>query len=463
MTDSRNESLYFNGIDGTTGRYLVPPVPRARIAELARREVVEPRRAGLLKRAARALKEVFFGLPMDVAATDVPRAGWAVIFAEGEPPEVREALAPLIEHRRSAVEADRLKLLDYRPGEDRHRWLARHGVGPAAVDPGKVPYYLTIVGGPDRIPYEFQVLLDVEYAVGRVAFETPAQYAGYAKSVVDYEVAERRESERSVDVFGTRHPGDRATELSADLLLDPLVTLLDGSPEAARVTPVVGEEATKGALGDLVAGRTGAQVCFTASHGMGFPSGHTAQRDEQGALLCQDWPGIGEIDGSHYYAAADISDDAQLRGRIFFHFACFGAGTPEHDEFFTEAGTPPRIAPGPFVAKLPQTLLTHPNGGALAVIGHIERAWGCSIADPVAGPQLQPFSNAIRALLAGWPVGHAVKDFNEKFATVSAELTQIQEQVRRGARIPDEILAPRWIERNDARNYAILGDPAVHL
>ena len=48
----------------------------------------------------------------------------------------------------------------------------------------------------------------------------------------------------------------------------------------------------------------------------------------------------------------------------------------------SEAGTAPPPAPKPFIAALPRRLLTHPNGSALAVIGHIDRAWGFSIQAP---------------------------------------------------------------------------------
>src|SRR6185369_7057447 len=115
---------------------------------------------------------------------------------------------------------------------------------------------------------------------------------------------------------------------------------------------------------------------FTASHGMGFPLGHPKQSDSQGALLCQDWPGLGQIGPEHYFAASDLTDEARVHGMIAFHFACYGAGTPAFDRFIYEPGESPEpIAKEAFISALPKKLLSHSKGGALAVIGHVERAW----------------------------------------------------------------------------------------
>jgi hypothetical protein len=196
-----------------------------------------------------------------------------------------------------------------------------------------------------------------------------------------------------------------------------------------------------------------------------MPCGHSQQQAVQGALLCQDWPGVGTISPAHYFAGHDVPAQSCLRGLITFHFACYAGGTPTHDRFIHGTGkTAPRIADEPFIAALPKALLSHPQGGALACIGHIERAWGCSIVRPLAGPQLLPFQNALGRILAGQPVGFAMKDFNERYAALSVSLSNLLEELELDStRASDQELVVHWIERNDAEGYLIVGDPAARL
>ena len=173
----------------------------------------------------------------------------------------------------------------------------------------------------------------------------------------------------------------------------------------------LGDDATKASLLEALHAPKPPAMLFTASHGMALRSGQDAQTDIQGALLCQDWPGFGNVRSEHFLAAADVADDANVNGMVALLFACFGAGTPDVDQFLmdlSQAGSAPSLAPAPFVAALPQRLLTHPRGSALAVIGHIDRAWGFSMqAEKVAEPQIATFRSSIGFILTGAPIGHA--------------------------------------------------------
>ena len=71
---------------------------------------------------------------------------------------------------------------------------------------------------------------------------------------------------------------------------------------------------------------------LTATHGIGFPADDPRQRAHQGALICQEWPGpqaTGPVPESQYFSADDVPAGADLTGLVAFHFACFGAGTPD--------------------------------------------------------------------------------------------------------------------------------------
>jgi hypothetical protein len=471
--------VILNGVDGVTGEYLVPPLALSEAAAM----LLDPAIADPLQplgkrmeRLAAVLTQPHLGLPHDVRPERIEEAGWGVVFHGSETEAIKTALAPLIAWRQSQA-GERFHVLNYHTGETWSGWLARHRVAGGTIDPRRVPYYLLIVGDPALIPFEFCHQLDMEYAVGRLHFDTPEEYVRYAGSVVAYEKGEAKPRAREVAYFGPRHNFDRATQLSADHLIGPLAFGFppeEGVPPVAaeadkagyRTNALIGADATKQALRDLLLadGRPGAAVLFSASHGMGWPLGDSRQRPNTGALLCQDWPGVGSIAPAHYFSAGDLPDNAQVGGLVAIHFACYSAGTPEWDRFVHKPGQAPgRVAARPFIAALPQRMLCHPQGGALACIGHVERAWGYSISPPRAGPQILPFQNLLGRILHGQPVGHAMKDINERFAVLAAALSSKLEYASYGRKYPVEELVADWIQRNDAEGYLLIGDPAVAL
>lgn len=469
MDDPGADLLAFNGVDGGTGGYLLPPLAPSQLSGIVRGEAPDP---ALLKELSwwhRRFTEATFAPAEGVDPTDLAQSGWAVVVPAGADAPVREALGELLEHRRAAA-GPLYRELEYRPGESKRDFLARHGAGPGPVDPTRVPYYVLLVGDPEAIPWSFQYQLDVQYGVGRVHFATPGEYRAYARGVVAAETAPRRPA--TVRFFATANPDDRATALSAAELVGPLAEHFAAKGDPGWTVGVdAGDAAAKERLAALLGGADTPALLFTASHGVGFAPGHPRQAADQGALLCQDWPGParhrGPLEPAHYFAAADVAPAADLAGLVAFHFACFGAGTPREDEFAARARLPgaapaarPQLAPAAFVAALPQRLLA---GGALAVVGHVDRAWGYSFLWPQAGRQTAVYESCLVRLLAGHPVGSAFEYFNQRYAELSCDLSAVLEEVSYG-KVPDDVaLGALWTENNDARGFAVLGDPAVRL
>src|SRR5689334_11657690 len=111
--------LHFNGINGATGDYLVPPMTVEHAAGLARGQPPDKGLGDWLRNVVALLKRPFMGLPMDVDPKDVAAAGWAVVFPKGTPDAVRQALQPLVGHRERQVMPGRCKVLEYQRGQSR--------------------------------------------------------------------------------------------------------------------------------------------------------------------------------------------------------------------------------------------------------------------------------------------------------------------------------------------------------
>jgi hypothetical protein len=440
--DKDEKVLFFNGID-ESGDYLKPP-QRFRLP-------------GYKKRTPREIKD-------DADLKNLAKTGWGIVFAQDDPtaPAILEAMQPLLEHRKkqASLESERRYQVfagerGYVCGEGKQDFLARQNTSPGAIDPDRVPYYLMLVGDPKTIPYHFQYQLDVPCAVGRIHFDTLDEYERYARNVVKAE-SQVPVGRRKTVLFGTRHPLDPATHISCEHLLEPLRNELRES-EDWEVSTVFAEKATKTRLSSLLGGEETPSLLFTGGHGMGFGCGKARQRPCQGALLCQEWPGRGHVaPADFYFSAEDLGDSARLGGLISFHFACYSAGTPSHDGYSPNGER--QIAPEPFVARLPQRMLAHPGGGALAVVGHVDTACESSFLWKVAGSQVFTFALTLYRLQNSYPVGAAMEPVNRRYAEISSDLFDKKEMEN-----PQDSEAFLNMACRDARNYVIVGDPAVRL
>lgn len=420
-------------------------------------------------------------------------AGWGVIFpadmADARLAVIKAALQPLLDLRKGQA-GGRYAIFEggkgFRPGEDARAFLGRFGADPsqpANPEETGVPYYLLLVGSPEEIPFAFQYGLDVQYAVGRIDFgDDVTAYTRYARSVVAAEADGFALAPEALFV-AVENPGDEATRLSAEHLVAPVARHLadrmlaqqDAAPVPAwHIAVMPPEDATRSKLLEVVSREKAPAFLFTASHGLEAGPDDPQQQVKQGALVCAEWKGPGNPVSPEFYLSGDALAQhagANLLGTIAFLFACYGAGTPETDDYFRqefeEHGEV--IAEQPFVAALPKAMLSLKRGGALAVVGHVERVWSLSFLGPEQrsglgesrrSEHVAVFESMIEQLLQGYPVGAAMDHFGVRYAALATELTAAFDAFRE----PNEFtLAELWTAHHDARGYVILGDPAVRL
>ncbi len=289
--------------------------------------------------------------------------------------------------------------------------------------------------------------------------------------MIRYETMPAVPTSRQMAVFATCHDCDAATQLFSSEAAEPMV---EGSGRIAAVghepnfglQPFIGDPATKSSLLRIFSGSIDngpPALLFTGGHGKSFRPDDPRQEGSQGALICQDWAGYGKVERDAYFDASDLPANAKLHGMVHFLFACYGGGCPQFDNFNRlQEGAPKTIASKPMMGRLPQVLLAHPEGGALAVLAHIDRAWAYSFRSGNQG-QIQGFRDVVGRIMRGARLGMATDQFNIRWAALSTELSEVLDQVRLGLQVESKKLANQWVARDDARNYVLFGDPAVRL
>lgn len=391
-------------------------------------------------------------------------AGWGIVFASNAKPEIVEAMTPLIEWRKQQVNNDIIfKVFSKGEGVEQDQsavsWLSTKGVGLAPVDPENgVPYHLLLIGSPQEIPFEFQYTLDLQWSVGRLHFDTPEEYRAYADRVVAYE-KNKIASAKTVAMWMAAN-GDLATTLLCTDVGVPFFQKGLGKRQGFSLEAFFAAKATKENLrgilsGEKMQGGKPPALLFTGSHGLEVEMANaTEQRERQGALVTQEWrPGTAVGDEASF-AGSDVPGDVDLTGTIQVLFACFGGGCPEMDNY-PESGATKQIAPHAFVGRLPQRLLRQ---GALAVIGHVDRAWNFSFQSGTSLPQNQVLKGLLDGIMMGVPVGTALDITNLQWGTLAAQLGMLAGSAAVPASLSNLVIA-----RDDARNYALFGDPSARL
>jgi hypothetical protein len=297
----------------------------------------------------------------------------------------------------------------------------------------------------------------VQYAVGRIHFDTLEEYARYAKSVVAAETGEI-ELPRRMAFFSPRHDFDAATMLLHRELMQPLVERIANEHPNWTVQTALENDATKARLNQLLGGDERPAFLFAGGHGICFPNAHPQQFSHQGAILTQDWSGFGAVTPDAYYSSDDVTEAGRFFGMITFFFSESSAGTTAETEFPGKQGA---TAPHAFVARLPKRLLGHSAGGALAVIGHVDNVWAYSFSEGQNVRVIEPFVAVLNRLLDGHPVGSAMEPINQRYAELAAALAE--ELYGLPSASSDRATMNLRIAVVDTRNWIVLGDPAVRL
>ena len=181
----------------------------------------------------------------------------------------------------------------------------------------------------------------------------------------------------------------------------------------------------------------------------------------QGALICQDWPGPRPnvpLDPSVVFSAADASGHLNIRGMMAVLWGSFTAGRNGTGDL-SEGPVGDRNA----VSHLAQQLLGAAPGGALAVLGFVDRMLGFSF----PGGRPTEIHTAITPHHPGsdpWTAGRpCVAGFDETYGSAVALLNDALERGRNGQQVDTVEMSSLWTVTANPRNVVLIGDPAVRL
>ncbi len=400
-----------------------------------------------------------------------PEVGWGVVMADDDtvavgdravgtdaPPAVRRLLAardgaPILRYR---PELGTVRLCRYYP--DGARETPEIGLSVFGVGPGRLPRYLLIVGGPERVPWRLQFALNRRHLVGRLDLSEEG-LDRYVGALLDNWPDAPADPGRAV-VWSTNH--DSMTQTMDITFASQVDAGLAGDAELT-VRRLAGDQAVAPALVSSLATLRPALV-VTSSHGMTGPlDDAAAMRATLGLPVGQDRVALdpsGLLEGWDPYGATWVAQ------------ACCSAGSnlgTSYDGLLAEDTLAYRVvhgvaALGPQISPLPAALLGAERP-LRAFIGHVEPTFDWTLYIPDTGQHV--VTRLVRGIYPGFfqrrPLGVALSEYYTDVAALYGKLSDARIDVDAALLGARERATYYKLTALDRESLVILGDPTAML
>ena len=340
--------------------------------------------------------------------------------------------------------------------------------GQRGIGVGRLPYYLLIVGSPEKIPWRLQYVLNQPCFVGRLDLDE-----GGLKHYIDALLKDWADAGVEPDhpvVWTVDHGHPDITWLMRHAIAEPVgQKLREDADIGDKATILAGSTATADALTEALIAQKPALI-ITTSHGMTGPLDDPGLMAQQLGLLVDD---EGVTLHPHH-----LLQKWQPNGAIWYAHACCSAGSDGETSYkglLTEGSTADRVLEavaqiGAKIAPLPTELLGAEKP-LRAFVGQVEPTFDWTIRDPDTGQVLTTtLQNALYNRMYRKhpePVGMA---FQECFRHVGELFSQWQQALRninspsQATRDAARVAALRTqLAALDRQSLVILGDPTACL
>lgn len=414
--------------------------------------------------------------PLDLRNWRHPEVGWGLVLPENEaisgaeraeaadaPAAIRKLLedragAPVFRYRQDVFPRFLRRYYTDRPPQDIDLDAAPRGIAP-----GRLPWYLLLVGSPEVLPWSVQYVLNTCGFIGRLALDDDAleRYVGALLS--NWSGAACR-PDRPV-VWGVDHGGTDITRLMRQSIADPVAERLASDTQInGNVRKITGPGASAAALISALSEANPALV-VTTSHGM---TGPLHDRDLMGRQL-----GL-LVDEEHKLLDPETLLAAwQPDGAIWYSHACCSAGSDAETRYkglvpegsmveqvlLGVAGLGARVAPFP-------TRLLGAEKPLRAFVGHVEPTFDWTLRAETRQILTTSIKEALYEHLYQAPpetLGMAFRDCYLHVGRLLAQRDEAERQFNKGKLGAEAVALRCRLTAYDRQSMVILGDPTAAL